>query len=378
MSRKIVFINQATGYLTIDIVNTFAGEFDKVALIAGSIRVQDTQLNSKVSVSRIISYNRGSNIRKATSWLIGTLQIYLLLKFRYKDYEKFFFSIPPTAYLLALLFKSSYSIALYDLYPEALLIHRFSKKGVVFKWWSYKNRMIFQKAQKIYTLSEYMKARVLEYNGNSKVKVISNWSAFSLQKRIEKEQNDIISREGLRHRFIVQYSGNIGVSHNVEVLIDVAESLKDMDDLVFLIIGRGDRSSKMGELIHNKGLKNCRLLPFRKDEELYESLCAADLAVITLNDRTPDISVPSKTYNIMAAGTPMMAIASLKSEIAGIILRHQTGKVFEKNNIKGMCEFILELKNRPGYWNTLSANSLRASQEYTRENAARYLEFYND
>jgi hypothetical protein len=51
MSRRIVFINQATGYLTIDVINSFTGDFDEIALITGSIRVQDIPLDKK---SRLI------------------------------------------------------------------------------------------------------------------------------------------------------------------------------------------------------------------------------------------------------------------------------------------------------------------------------------
>jgi glycosyltransferase involved in cell wall biosynthesis len=377
MPRKIVFINQATGYLTIDIINEFAKEFDYVALITGSIRIQDIPIDPKVKVTYILKYNRGDNIRKAFSWLIGTVQIYFLLKFKYRNFEKFFFTIPPTAYLLALNFRSNFSIAVFDLFPDALKENGFNEKGIVYKWWSIRNKKIFAEAHRIYTLSENMKSRILQYASGIKVHVISNWSAFTGLIPVKKEKNTIIKKDRLNGKFIIQYSGNIGVTHNLETLVEVADKLRNHHDLIFLIIGRGKRSVAIGDLIDKKGLLNCKLLPFRKDEELYESLCAADLAVITLDDRMPDISVPSKAYNIMAAGLPVMAIASLTSGISKIILQHQIGKTFEKSDITGMCEFIVQLKNNRDIWNKLSANSLQASQKFTNANAAKYIEYYN-
>ena len=89
--RKIVFINQATGYLTIDIINSFSNShiFSKIALIAGSIRVQDFPLREEVNWSRIILYNRGNFIKKLFSWFIGTLQIFWLLITKYrKNFDK--------------------------------------------------------------------------------------------------------------------------------------------------------------------------------------------------------------------------------------------------------------------------------------------------
>jgi glycosyltransferase involved in cell wall biosynthesis len=376
MSRKIVFINQATGYLTIDIINEFVKEFETVALITGSIRVQEVELNNRVKVNRIVKYNRGNVFRKATSWMIGTIQIYFLLKFKYRDFEKFFFTIPPTAYLFALNLDSLFSIAVFDLFPDALKVHKFKDKGIIYKWWSGKNGKIFSKAHRVFALSENMKTKILNYSDKSDVRVIPNWTAFSGYIPVVKEKNSIIESEGLTGKFIVQYSGNIGSTHNVEVIIEVAELLKAHNEVEFVIIGRGNRTIAIGDLIISKGLTNCRLLPFRKDEELFESLCSADLAIVTLDERTPDVSVPSKVYNIMAAGVPILAIAAMNSAISDLVLQHHIGKTFEMNKLQEICEFIIELKNNPSLWAELSDNSLRTSEKFTNSNAAEYLNVY--
>ena len=125
-------------------------------------------------------------------------------------------------------------------------------------------------------------------------------------------------------------------------------------------------------------LSNCVILPFRNDDELYDSLCAADLSVIILDERTPNISVPSKTYNIMAAGSPIMVIASLKSELSKLVERHRNGKAFGKSDLRGMREFILELKNDTEIWDGFSSKSLAAAKNYTIDLARKYLEVYNE
>ena len=376
MKRDIVFINQATGYLTIDTVNSFAGHFNKVALITGSVRVQDIELDSKVEVSKIIKYDRGNNFRKMFSWLIGTLQIYALLLTKYRSFEVVYYTVPPTAYLLAGILKSNFSIVIYDLFPDALKIKGFSENSFIYKWWARKNAQVFAKARIIVTIGKSLKQKVLAYAPGAKVEVIPNWSAFSGNHPIAKEQNTCIKSEGLQGKFVVQYSGNIGVTHNVESVVELAEALKSHADIEFLIIGRGERKSVIKNLIESKNLSNCRLLPFRKDEELYESLCVADLALVTLDDKTPDISVPSKMYNLMAAGVPIMAIAALNSSIAEIIAQYQLGKTFERINIEGMKNYVLELKNNPDTRKHLADNSLEASQNFTKCNADRFLEFY--
>ena len=255
MPRKIVFINQATGYLTIDIINEFVKEFEEVALVTGSIRIQNTPLDRNVKICHIIEYNRNGSFRKLLSWLIGTVQIFFLLKIRFRNFEKFYFTIPPTAYLLALNFKSLYSILVFDIYPEALIAYRFSERGILYKWWSGRNRIIFSRAHKVFTLSEYMKTQILCYSNNADVRVISNWSAFSGLTRVPKDKNKLIYKYGLQEKFIVQYSGNIGATHNVEVLIEVADILKHDENILFLIIGRGKRANDIQEMVQNREIK---------------------------------------------------------------------------------------------------------------------------
>lgn len=378
MARKIVFINQGAGYLTIDIINAFVPEFDQIALITGYLRIQEIPLNAKVHVSKIVKYNRKSNLNKVSSWLLGTLQTWVLLITRYRNWDRFYFTIPPTAYLLSLYSKTRYSITVYDLYPEALLLYKFSREGMIYRWWVEKNKRLFSRAHKVYTISEALSTQIKQYIPASNIKVIPNWSAFSGFKRVEKHKNILINKTGLNDKFIVQYSGNIGASHNVEVLIDVAERLICNKNIFFLIIGRGERSEIIGNLIEQKGLTNCLLLSFRKDEELYDSLCAADLSVVTLDDRIPDISVPSKIYNIMGAGTPVMAIASPVSSIAKIISYHKIGRTFDKLNISGMCQFIEQLSKDLAQWKEFSDSSLQAALDYTNANALKYLEYYNE
>lgn len=374
--QRIVFINQATGYLTIDIVNAFAGYFDEVVLITGSIRVQDTHLDHRIKTEKIIRYDRGSNFKKMISWIVASFQIFFLLRFRYNRYDKFFFTVPPTAYLMAPWFREKFSVLVFDLYPDALRANGFRENGLLSRLWGRRNQRVFLHAHMIYTLSDAMKTGISRYAADRDIRVIPNWSAFSHLDPIPKENNNILRRDGLQGKFIIQYSGNIGVTHNVETLLEVADTLRDETDIIFQIIGRGDRINEIARRINENELTNCMLLPFRHDFELYESLCEADIAVIILDDKTPDISIPSKIYNIMSAGLPVMAIASHDSGVADLVISHQIGKVFEKSNIAGMSKFILELRSDREQRSFYSSSSLEASGIYTSQNAGLYLSSY--
>jgi glycosyltransferase involved in cell wall biosynthesis len=378
VGKKIVFINQATGYLTIDIINAFveSEQFDKVALIAGSVRVQNKELDKKVGWSKIVKYNRGSSGKKALSWLIGTLQIALLLLTRYRKYEAFYVSIPPTAYLLSSFLKNPFSVLVYDIYPDALNTYKISERSLLYRLWVSWNKTILPKAHRVFTLSTGMAAVLGKYLPEEKVVVIPNWSDVSLFKPVAKNQNPFVMEHQLADKFVVQYSGNIGYTHNVEVLVELAKELQDQDDILFQIIGRGERTAAIKALVERYSLKNVVLLPFQPDEILPFSLAAADLAVITLNDETAMVSVPSKTYNLLAVGTPLLCVASSRSELNRLVSACSNGKCYEAHKKEEMANFILELKNAPEMLKSYKTNSRKASSNFTSKNAHRYLQSY--
>src|ERR1035437_9133783 len=99
MNKRIVLINQATGYLFIDIANEFASKYDEVVLFNGGIIQSDQQLDAKIKIVKIKSYNRNSTFTRMFSWIIAFIQIALFVKLRYSKHELFISSNPPLATL---------------------------------------------------------------------------------------------------------------------------------------------------------------------------------------------------------------------------------------------------------------------------------------
>jgi glycosyltransferase involved in cell wall biosynthesis len=377
MNRKIVFVNQATGYLTIDIVNEFAGSFDKVALIAGSIRVQDDELNRKVQVSKIIRYNRESIVKKAFSWFIGSIEVFFLLLFKYRKYEVVFTTLPPTAYLFAVFMRRrKFSVLFYDIYPEALKILNLTENNLLYKLWAWLNKRILKRAFRIYTLSEGMKNQLINYAESNNILVVPNWSGLKFSSLNPDEIKAFRQQQGLQNRFVVQYSGNIGYSHRVEIIVELAKILHKEQNIYFIIIGRGERLEYINELIKTYNLHNCHTLPFQTDDRIKYTLSAADLSVVTLDERAPAMSVPSKVYNLLKVGSPIMGVGDAGSELARLLAEYNNGRNFYANQLTEMADFILELQKDPEKRNKYSNNSLSASLKYTSENSKRYLKSY--
>ena len=189
MKDKIVFINQSTGYLMIDIVNAFASQCRETALIAGSIKENERSLNSSTKVDKIVEYNRTSIFKRLLTWVWGTIQIYFKLLFKYRGWYVVYVTNPPLSYLLSLCLKNPFSIIVYDIYPDALTNIGIKKTNFLYKKWEKWNNKLFAKADKIFTLSDGMKKQLSLYINNDKIVSIPNWSASTKLHPIKKEDN---------------------------------------------------------------------------------------------------------------------------------------------------------------------------------------------
>lgn len=374
--RKIVFVNQAVNFLTVDIVNSFAEKFDDITLITGNVHTQGTALHPKVKIDKLVKYNDRNFRTKTFSWIMATAQFFFKALFKYRRHEIFFVSIPPMAYLCMLLLPNRFSILVWDVYPDTLKVYGIGDKNPLFRFWSWANKKLFVKATHIFTIGERMADLVSEYIDRSTIKIIRLWTTFENFEPVSREDNFFIKEHSLQDKYVVQYSGNIGLIHNVEVMVDIAAAMKDNSKVFFLIIGRGNKVNEIKESIEKNKLTNCLVLPFQPDNVFPYSLSAADLGVVILDSKTSKGSIPNKTYNLMTAGKPVLYIASSDSELHIYAERYDNGKCFDAAEVQQMAAFIEQLSrdtNRQAYY---KERSLQAAQDFTRKNTRVIIQEY--
>ncbi|WP_274475264.1 glycosyltransferase family 4 protein [Mangrovimonas aestuarii] len=374
--RKIVILNQAANYLTVGFANAFLKEFDEVVLITGSIHIQGEELDSGVKVHKINPWRENPSWKKASSYILALFRMWWLLMTCYRKHEVFFVSVPPMGYLLNLIVPHRFSMVIWDVYPDVFKITGMQESHFVYKAWTWLNRRSFRKAYKLFTISEKMAELLVQYVNKNKIVIQPIWSIFQENTKIEKSVNKFIALHDLENKFVVQYSGNIGLTHNVEALIDIAEALKDESEIMFQIIGRGPRKKYLEELVKERQLPNCTFLPFQSDEMFPYSLSAADLGVVILDEKTSKGSVPSKSYNLMSYGIPSLYIASKDSQLGVYSKNYNHAKLFTKAELKDAANFVKELSVNSNLHQTLSANAVKASMDFKRNNADIFVEEY--
>src|SRR5690606_38739970 len=132
---------------------------------------------------------------------------------------------------------------------------------------------------------------------------------------------------GLEDQFVVMYSGNMGLSQPLEMIIDAAEQLADRTDITFALVGDGARRKQLEEEVRRRGLANVRFFDYQPKRWLSQSLSAADLHVVFLEPVLVPFMMPSKVYSILATGTPVLAVTDPTSELGTLVADDGLGKV---------------------------------------------------
>ena len=367
--RNILIINQDSGYLMIDIANALSNKNIKINLITGRLVTRNISLAKSIKIKTIARYHRSNKFRRVMSWIIGFFQISFLIKTKYRKDYLFIVSNPPFTTFLPLFCKNRFSLMIYDVFPDTITqMGLLSENSFLVRYWKKANRIVFPKADNIFTLSESMASRIETQSKNKKISIIPIWSDNEFFKPISKNLNPFIAKHNLRNKFVVLYSGNLGATHNVEIIPELA-SLVNEPDIIFVIIGDGDRRKWLDAEILKRGLENCISLPLQPVEVLNYSFASADLAIVTLGTTSSGLSVPSKTFNFMSAGLPLLCVAGNDSELDRLVTKYSNGKCYPPDQIDQIVSFIKELSKDPAQGALLKTNSLKASFDFTPQNA---------
>lgn len=145
---------------------------------------------------------------------------------------------------------------------------------------------------------------------------------------------------GLENKFVIMYSGNIGLYYDLENIIRVIGEFKSCEDVVFAFVGDGTMKQKLMDYVQEKQIGNVVFIPYQPKEELIYSLNAADVHWCVNAKGIKGVSCPSKYYGIAAAGKPVLAVLESGSEVRLIIEETKGGLVCEPGDYKSIKENI--------------------------------------
>ena len=180
-----------------------------------------------------------------------------------------------------------------------------------------------------------------------KIVVVYNWVDEEAVKHVPREENKLFDKYSLdRSKFYITYSGNIGLTQNMDMLLEVAKELETESNIHFVLIGEGAYKEKVKEIIQEKEIKNVTLLPFQPYEDISHVFSLGDAGLVISKPGVGENSVPSKTWSILSASRPVLVNFD-ENELKEIVDKHQCGIFTKAGDKTAFKEAILTLyKNR--------------------------------
>jgi glycosyltransferase involved in cell wall biosynthesis len=255
-------------------------------------------------------------------------------------------SMPFIVAIASLAKGAAYSLLVHDNYPEILIAAGKSRPdSLLAKTMAYFNRWLYKHSSKIIAVGRDMEELLKRKTAGLDVPIatIPNWAELESVTPRPRESNQLLEELGLQDKFVFLYAGNIGYPNDVESIAECADMLRDREDIHFIFLGAGAKRKWLETEIAKRDLRNITLLDPRPRSDQNIFLNACDVALVSLVTRMVGVSMPSRTYNILAAGKPILALVEPNSEVARVVDEEGVGWITRPGDAEGLKQTVLEI-----------------------------------
>ena len=293
--------------------------------------------DGRIVVHRFSMYSEGKNpIARAFRYVFCWIkQFYYGLKA--KDVNCIYLaSTPPIQGVLGAWLKKIKKVPfvynLQDIFPDSLAGTGLTNKGsLLWKIGHVIENFTYKHADKIIVISEDFKKNIMAKGvPEDKIEVVYNWVDQNAVVNVDRSENKLIAKYGIDpSKFYIEYSGNIGLTQNMDMLLDVMKELKDSHpEIGLILVGEGAYKKQVEEIVKRDVLTNVVMLPFQPYEDISHVFSLGDVGLIISKPGVGSNSVPSKTWSIMSASRPVLANFD-ENEIKSILSDNSCG-IFTK------------------------------------------------
>ena len=391
---RVLMLNQtfwpdvaATAQHAFDLAKFLAEHGDRVTVIAsrsiygqaGSV-LPDAETVDGVDVRRVTGSLFGKRGIASRSFDFVTFNVACLLKALSLPRHDVVICLttPPFIALIGLVLRwtkgSRFVFWTMDLYPDVPLAAGVLKRGsIIHRVFDRVDRYCLRKADAVVVLGRCMRARVLAKGVDpARLRTITPWAdpqeVPSVPVRRFEHETEAISvtrgtapgvtasvvlRNRLRHewgigdRFVIEYSGNCGVGHDIGSVCDAMLRLKEDDAVRWVFVGGGVMRPTIEEFIERNAIGNVVMRPYQPRARLGELIALGDVHLVLVADGFEGLLIPSKFYGIMAAGRPTIYVGPRDTEVADAIVAEDCGFVVENGSGAALVDAISALRKEP-------------------------------
>lgn len=245
---------------------------------------------------------------------------------------------------------------LQDIFPDSLVGTGLAKKGGLL--WKIGRRIenyTYKYADKIIVISEDFRKNIMAKGvPEEKIRVIYNWVDEKVVQPVAKRDNPLFDEFGLsREKFTVVYAGNLGNAQNINIIIDAAYMLPYVQ---FAVFGSGGLEDEIRKRITAENLVNVHLNPLQPMERVSQVYSLGDACIVSCKAGLGGSAMPSKTWNIMSCGRPVVASFD-EGELKDILEKNNCGVFSHAGKVQEFVEAIKTLAAEPSRCEEMGRNA---------------------
>ncbi len=253
-----------------------------------------------------------------------------------------------------------------DIHPDLAIESGILKNPAGIRFAKGLEKWVYGLADRIVVISDGFKRNLLAKGvPERKMDVIPNWVDTDFLRPLPKD-NPVARKFGFDRKFVLLYSGTISISSNraLERVLEAAAALQGDKDILFVIAGEGLKKESLEAKAASLGLGNVVFLPFQPYRDLPALLASADVLLVPLDSDKSQVSVPSKLYNFMAAGRPILGLTTPGSEVAAVLGERACGLSAPPDSPVEIVEAVRALRRSPDRRDVYASNARRYVVEY--------------
>jgi glycosyltransferase involved in cell wall biosynthesis len=225
---------------------------------------------------------------------------------------------------IALLKGKPYLYNIRDMYPDMAVGGSIVEPGLLSRIWEKLHRWALRRAGCVIVLGEDMKNRILAKGVDAgRIEIVRDGAEILPAGGKEPEiDNEVVQRIRGESRFVLLHAGNLGFYGAWNTLLAAVNELAS-DGVALVFVGEGAQRDAVVESASQ--FPNVKFLPFFPGSKIPSVLAAADVHVITVKRGLEGVVVPSKMYGILAAGKPIVAVATMETDVAALGVKQGFG-----------------------------------------------------